>query len=162
MIDVQTLGDIQADFYSGPDQEILVIPPEETELFWEWFRRNSDYFNNYYGTPTFNTQGFIAGRCFGNSQTAAFNHQLDYYEGFVQIKGRYYFHAFNLIESYALDITALSNPEHFLDFNEEATSHYIGVSIPFDLIAHNNLADIKAKAVNINCLIYHLFNMREN
>lgn len=163
MIDAQTLEGIKLDFYSGPGQETLIIPPHEASLFWEWFHDNCIYFGELFSNaPPFNTHEFIAGRCFGNAQTVTINNGLDYYEGFVRRKGEYILHGFNLLDGGVLDVTALNNPEHFLGFDGEPTNHYIGVNIPFDLITQYNLNDIQAETVNINCLIYHLFSSQAN
>ena len=157
MIDDDILNEIKQNFYQGSDHEMLIIPNDEIEAFWNWFAENGSIHTMAENNNLFHHGSYRAGRCFGNSQTASLNHQLEYYEGFAKVNGRFIFHGFNIIEDQVVDVTVRNYEDIFLDFNGVLPNDYVGIYIPTAMIIELNAHGIANEWPNIPHLLYRLY-----
>lgn len=132
MISENIASEIRRDFNVSPDQEMLPISVGEAELFWDWFRKCSELTTVDVDLPPRINDKSLLGQCYANSQFEAVNNNCDYCEGFMKVKGHFYYHAYNVSLNRVVDVTA---NEYFID---DVTGllpiDYYGIIIPNDLI----------------------------
>lgn len=126
-MDKNILAQIRNDVQMNGDLEGLGLEQDRRDDFWEWFVNQAvELKTTSFDGSKLLTDRIKQNRCFGNSQFLALDMDLNYYEGFMDLHGRFIHHGFNGIVSGVFDSTVERFPHHFLIFMVTNRSSIMG------------------------------------
>lgn len=145
MLSNQIIVEIRRDLNLFGGHDLLGIPVNQEEEFWNWFRGQAVAIpNSGQLSPDANSGKYHQGRCFGNAQSFSLEFNEVYFEGFVMVEAsRHIHHGFIVGDNGVIDPTALTHPKGFVDQHGSQPDTYYGVEIPIAFYADQ--ADIVNK-----------------
>lgn len=156
------MAEICLDFYNSGDNELLMLPEELSDEFWTWFSQNATELPAH--DERFNQiqyEGYLEGRCFGNSQSIFCHSGVPYYEGFVKCGLSFIHHGYNVYQDMVHDVTFESNPNMFIERNIVRMEPYYGVEIPAEIV-HQYTEKIDLKGYNKPLLFNFYLSVKDS
>jgi hypothetical protein len=153
-MDENILAQIRNDVQMNGDLEGLGVAQDKLDDFWKWFAGQAvELTISPFDGSKVPTDRVKQNRCFGNGQLLALEIGLDYFEGFMDLHGRFIHHGFNGFENGAFDATVEQFPKPFLDFHGNKPSRYYGLLISREMLTGK--ADQILKLENYNDPLLH-------